>query len=123
MERSDRIVAIVDDDAAVRNALGRLVRSLHFRPVAYASGEDFLASLSEAPPFCVILDQHMPGLNGLDVLIEMRARGSDAPVIMITGFDQSGMGEKCRKAGAAAYLTKPLGRSAIGAAIDSATGA
>lgn len=116
-------MAIVDDDAAVRRALGRLVRSLSYRPAGYASGEDFLASLSEEPPFCVVLDQHMPGLNGLDVLIRMRARGCDTPVIIITGFDQPGMSETCLKAGAAAYLRKPVDRSAIGAAIESATGA
>lgn len=116
-------MAIVDDDAAVRRALGRLVRSLSYEPAGYASGEEFLASLSESAPFCVILDQQMPGLNGLDVLVQMRARGADAPVIIVTGFDQPGMNEKCLRVGAAAYLTKPVDRSAIGAAIEAATAA
>lgn len=123
MERSHGTVAIVDDDAAVRRALSRLVRSLSYRPAVYASGEDFLASLAEASPVCVVLDQHMPGLSGLDVLVRMRACGSDAPVIIVTGFDQPGMGERCLKAGAAAYLTKPIGRSEMSAAIDSAIAA
>lgn len=122
MQRSARIVAIVDDDAAVRRALGRLIRSLSYRPAEYASGEEFLASLTDEPPFCVVLDQHMPGLKGLDILTQVRARGSDAPVIMVTGFDQPGMAEKCLEAGAAAYLTKPVDRSAMRAAIESATG-
>jgi FixJ family two-component response regulator len=121
MESSDCVVAIVDDDVAVRRALGRLVRSLSYEPVAYDSGERFLASLAEDAPFCVVLDQHMPGLDGLDVLIAMRERGSQAPVIMVSGLDQPGMSEKCLNAGAAAYLTKPVDRSAIGRAIEEAT--
>lgn len=121
MEQSDCVVAIVDDDASVRRALGRLVRSLSLRPAGYASGEEFLASLSEEIPFCVVLDLHMPGPSGLDILIRMRAQGVDIPVIIVTGFDQPDMSEKCLKAGAAAYLTKPVDRSAIGAAIELAT--
>src|SRR3546814_18220761 len=122
MDGSECVLSSVDYDAAVRRALGRLVRSLSYRPAGYASGEEFLASLSKAPPFCVVLDQHMPGLHGLDVLIQMRARGSDAPVIIITGFDQPGVSEKCLKAGAAVYLRKPVERSALSAAVKSAPG-
>jgi len=111
----------VDDDVAVRRALGRLVRSLSYEPVAYESGERFLARLDEDTPFCVVLDQHMPGLNGLEVLIAMRERGSQAPVVIVTGLDRPGMSEKCLNAGAAAYLTKPVDRSSMRSAIEAAT--
>jgi FixJ family two-component response regulator len=121
MERSECVVAIVDDDAAVRRALARLVRSLSYESAAYASGEEFLASLAEGIPFCVVLDQHMPGLTGLDVLIKMRAQGANSPVIIVTGLDQPGMSEKCLNAGASAYLTKPVDRAAISVAIETAT--
>ena len=55
-----------------------------------------------------MLDLHTPGMKGLEVLQRMRVSGSDVPVIIITGLDQPGMREKCIKAGASAYLLKPL---------------
>jgi FixJ family two-component response regulator len=121
MDKPKHVVAVVDDDLPVRRALERLVRSLSYRPAGYASGDAFLASLDEEVPFCVVLDQHMPGLNGLEVLIRMRAQGADAPVIVVTGTDQPGMAEKFIDAGAYVYLTKPVGRAAIREAIQAAT--
>jgi CheY-like chemotaxis protein len=69
------------------------------------------------------MDQHMPSLYGLDVLIHMRAEGVRVPVIIITGFDQPGLREKCLAAGAAAYLVKPVEESVVSAAIRVATAA
>ncbi|PWK65648.1 response regulator [Aminobacter sp. AP02] len=114
------VVAIVDDDGAVRRALRRLVLSLSYQSVGYASGEEFLASLLDMVPSCVILDQHMPNLNGLDVLGRMRSEGLAMPVIIITGLDQPGMRAKCIKAGAAAYLVKPLESSVLSTVIEAA---
>jgi FixJ family two-component response regulator len=123
MPASRNVVAIVDDDDAVRRALRRLVLSLSYRPIGFATGEDFLASLLEATPNCVLMDQHMPDLNGLDVLRRLRSEGRRVPVIMITGFDQPGLRQKCLDAGAADYLVKPLEASAVSAAIQLAIAA
>lgn len=114
------VVAIVDDDEPVRRALRRLVLSLSYQPVDFASGEDFLMSLDGAKPDCALLDLHMPGMKGLEVLLHMRAKGLGVPVIIITGFDEPGMRKKCMAAGAAAYLIKPLERSQFSAAIEKA---
>jgi FixJ family two-component response regulator len=120
MEASSIVVAIVDDDAAVRRALRRLIISLSYHPIGFASGEDFLASLCEATPNCVLMDQHMPSLNGLDVLRRMQSGGWRVPVIIVTGFDQPGLRQECLDAGASDYLVKPLEASAVATAIQAA---
>jgi FixJ family two-component response regulator len=117
MHSSPIVVAIVDDDEAVRRALRRLVLSLSYHPIGFASGEGFLASLFDATPNCVLMDQHMPNLNGLDVLRRMRRDGRRVPVIIVTGFDQPGLRQKCLDAGASDYLVKPLEASALSSAI------
>ncbi len=63
----------------------------------------------------------MPDMVGLEVLRRMRDLGSDVPVIIVTGFDEPGMGQRCQHAGAAAYLTKPVSRPELRAAIRLAT--
>lgn len=120
MERVGPLVAIVDDDYSVRRALHRLVLSLACRSQIFASGEEFLEGLREASPDCVLLDLHMPGLQGLEVLRRMRWEGRSVPTIVMTGFDQHGVRDKCLEAGATAYLVKPLERSVVASAIRDA---
>lgn len=117
MSGQQTIIAIVDDDELVRRALCRLVLSLSFTPVAFASGESFLKALDQTSPSCVLLDFHMPSLNGLDVLNELRARQSMPAVIVITGADEDGVRESCMRAGAAGFLNKPLSRDTLSSAI------
>lgn len=111
-------VAVVDDDEAVRRALRRLVTSLSYQPLTFASGEAFLTSLAQSVPGCVLLDLHMPGLDGMDVLRRLQVTDIQVSAIVITGFDQDGMREKCLAAGASGYLVKPLDRSSVAAAIE-----
>jgi CheY-like chemotaxis protein len=85
--------------------------------------EEFLASLRETTPSCVLMDQHMPSLNGLDVMLRMRSEGRHVPVIIVTGFDQPGLRERCLDAGASEYIVKPLAASAVSAAIQAAVAA
>ena len=115
-------IAIVDDDPGVRRALRRLALSLGYEPVTFASGEEFLASLGGGLPDCLILDLHLPGMSGVDVLAELGAGGFAFPVIVITGLDQPGVRDKCFRAGAADYLTKPIEMSIFSSAVDLATG-
>jgi len=109
MERRESLVAIVDDDPAVLRALGRLTRSLGFETEAYASGEAMLAGIG-VPPRCILLDLHLPGLRGPDVIAALRDRGILAPVVVMTGLDRPGSREACLAAGADAYITKPIRR-------------
>ena len=123
MDPVPTVVAIVDDDEAVRRALRRLVLSLSYSPIMFPSGEAFLARDRRAALHCVLMDQHMPSMNGIDVLRHMGTQAPRVPVIIVTGFDQAGLREKCLSAGAADYLVKPLEASAVAAAINSAIAA
>jgi len=121
MGAEEHTIALVDDDAFVRRALQRLLRSHAYEPEVYSSGAEFLSSSADKSLACVIMDQQMPDLDGLEVLAEMRKRGSDVPVIVITGFDRPGLRERCLEAGAADYLVKPISGSTVLAAVRSAT--
>lgn len=122
MNTAHSVIAIVDDNEGVRRGLRRMMLSLAYAPVTFASGEEFLDGMAGASPDCVILDLHLPALRGIDVLERLRSEGSTLPVIIVTGIDQPGMRERCLDAGASAYLTKPIGSADISAEIEVALG-
>jgi FixJ family two-component response regulator len=113
MTASRRLVAIVDDDPGVCRALARLVRSMGFEAATYPSGEALLAASGTAPPDDVILDLHLPGLRGAELLATLKDRRIDARVVVMTGLDRPGARESCLAAGAVAYITKPVPREAL----------
>lgn len=121
MTKTTPVVAIVDDDDPVRRALRRLVLSLSYQPTDFASGESFLDSLAERVPDCALIDLHMPGLSGLDVLRQIRARGLKVPVVIISGNAPSDLLDLCLQAGAAAYLPKPIERAKLDTTIQRIT--
>jgi len=101
-------VAIVDDEEPVRKALKRLLRASGLEADTYASGKDFLEASEARMPDCVVLDLHMPGMSGLQVLEELRSAKKSLPTVVITAYDEPASREQCLAAGAAAYLRKPL---------------
>ncbi|MBP1874872.1 Response regulator protein TmoT [Ensifer adhaerens] len=117
MSEERSAIAIVDDDDLVRRALCRLVVSLSYRAIAFASGEAFLKALDSDTPFCALVDLHMPEMNGLEVLVELRARRAPLAAVIITGSQDESARERCLNAGAAAFLKKPLSRDALSAVI------
>ena len=106
-ERKTR-VAIVDDEATVRKALCRLLSASNLAAETFPSGQAFLNSLAIQQPDCVVLDLHMPGLSGLDVLQRLSSVAATLPTIVITAYDEPDAELKCIAAGASAYLRKPL---------------
>ena len=80
------IVMIVDDDDSIRKAVRRLMKSYGFAVEAFASAEEFLGSDRLAKTSCLILDIHMPGMNGLELQRRLVAAGSVVPIIFITAF-------------------------------------
>ena len=102
------LVAVVDDDASVRRALTRLLQSAHHRVYTYASAIEFLDTGLQNAPECVILDIHLGGMSGLELLSRLRDLGHTLPVLIITAHDDAQTREAATRAGCVAYLRKPL---------------
>jgi FixJ family two-component response regulator len=102
------LIAVVDDDASIRKALQRLLRAGGLGVTTFACGRDFMDSIVKQRPDCLIVDMDMPGMTGADVQRALSRRGARLPVIIIAGRDDPGTEARCRKAGAAAYLRKPI---------------
>jgi FixJ family two-component response regulator len=105
---SSHLVAVVDDDASVRRALTRLLRSADLRVLVYASAAEFLDTRLLTAPDCVILDIHLGGMNGLELLLRLRELGHTLPVLIITAHDDAQTREAAARGGCAAYLRKPV---------------
>jgi RNA polymerase sigma factor (sigma-70 family) len=104
----DGMVFIIDDDAPVRRALGRLLRSVGYSFECFPSARAFLSRSSPAGPSCVILDYRMPGLNGLELQRALAAAGRDESIIFITGHGDIPTCANAMKAGAIDFLPKPF---------------
>lgn len=101
------VVAIVDDDEAVRDGLALLLRTVGVVTHCYPSASAFLADADNAALGCVLLDIRMPGMSGLDALDELRAR-RDLPVIVMTGHGNVDACRRAFKRGALDFLRKPV---------------
>jgi FixJ family two-component response regulator len=118
MSEASPWIAIVDDDPSVLKALSRLLRTRAFDARSYESAQEFLAALPGGPPECVIVDLQMPEMSGLELLQHLRGRDIQVPTIVITAHGDIGVRERCKSAGAVAFLLKPLQDTALFAAID-----
>jgi two-component system response regulator FixJ len=103
-----RMVYIVDDDESVRRALGMLLATYGFTSVSFASAEDFFSTVPNSAPGCLILDIHMPGLDGWETQQVLLDSGSKRPVIMISGDEDCGLMNRAFKANTIGYLRKPF---------------
>ena len=113
-----RVVHIVDDEETIRKALSFTLRTAGFAVEAYASGPEFLLSAEDAEKGCVVLDMHMPDMDGLQVQAELTRRGIDMPVVGLTGNGDPTLAVQAMKAGAADFLAKPVEKAALLGAID-----
>jgi FixJ family two-component response regulator len=123
MANATRIVAVVDDDTSLLGAIERLLDTRSWITRTFRSGEQFLASLADGLPDCLILDLQMPGLSGLQVQEALIDKGVKIPTIIVTSNTDAAMREQCVSAGAFAYLTKPVRGAELIAAIERATSA
>jgi len=114
------LIAILDDEEDFRRALARLLKAHGYAVVSFASGEELIAESLQSKFDCVLLDLHMPGMSGFDVLAELRRRPTSPPVIIITGHDDTEFVERALELNAFDCQRKPVGAPALLAAIERA---
>jgi FixJ family two-component response regulator len=102
------VISIIDDDASVRIATNNLLRSRGYVVHTFASAEEFLLSPHFNQTSCVIADVQMAAMSGLELLVDMRAKGHDSPFIFITAFPDENLRARAMKAGAVCFLAKPF---------------
>ena len=116
-----RLVAIVDDDQSVRDSISSLLRSAGYKTVDFPSAEAFLTSSHRDEPQCLVLDVVMPGLNGLELQRQLRAKRCLTPVVFITArADDNEIRTAALRGGARAFLSKPCSDDLLLTAIGSA---
>ena len=120
MSAATGTVFVVDDDAAVRKALTRLLRASGREVRAFASPREFLGGHDPAEPGCLVLDVVLPEQSGLDFQLELAASGSKRPVVFISGQGDIPTSVRAMKAGAVDFLTKPFDEGQLLAAVQTA---
>lgn len=116
-------VYVVDDDAAVRDALSVMLALEGFQVFGFADGDSFLAAVRQHQPDCIILDVHMPGRSGLDILKELHQRQSAVPLFIISGQGDIPMAVDAIKNGALDFIEKPFHAETLVARIRDAIAA
>jgi len=114
------LIAVVDDDQSVREALDNLISSVGFGVKLFASAEDFLDSDTALQTDCAILDVRLPRISGLELQQRLAADGQNLPVIIITAQGDDKTQDEAVAAGAIAFLKKPVKEEVLLAALESA---
>ena len=116
------VIAIVDDDASVRVAIGSLMRSLGYATRCFASAPDFLSSEGLGETACLITDVQMPGMDGMELQRRLAAGGHAVPVIFVTAYPEERVRRQAAAAGAFGFLSKPFEGQAIIDCVEAALG-
>ena len=117
---SKRVVHVIDDEETIRKAVGFTLRTAGFAVETYGSGVDFLKIADEAERGSIVLDMHMPDMNGLQVQAALTQMDISMPVVMLTGNGDIALAVQAMKAGAVDFLAKPIERALLLDAIDRA---
>ncbi len=116
-ERAHAVIYVVDDNEAVRNGLKLLLEVNGFCAAAFASGSDLLAAIradaGTTVAGCLLLDLHLPGLNGAELQERLRAKGLEIPTILMTGQPHGPQAARARAAGVTEIMPKPIDGTAL----------
>jgi FixJ family two-component response regulator len=108
MPKRRKIVAVVDDDPSMLNAVESLLDAQGFATMVFASAEEFLDRGAATQVDCLLLDIHLGGVSGIELRRRLKDSGSMLPVIFMTALDDEAMRERAIKAGCVAFLRKPF---------------
>lgn len=108
-----RLVHIVDDEVRVRDSVALLLSTAQIESRTYASAEEYVASVRWDEPACVVLDNQLPGLSGIDLLRRIAEAASNTAVIMITGYGDVPTAVEAMRAGAYHFVQKPIDAEAL----------
>ena len=114
------LIAVVDDDDALRNSLDDLLRSVGFRVQGFASAEAFLQAQPAPETACLLLDVRLPGMNGLELQRQLGVLHWRIPIIFVTAYADDDVRAYALAAGAIAVLSKPCRETDLLHAIDAA---
>jgi two-component system, LuxR family, response regulator FixJ len=114
------LIAVVDDDDALRNSLDDLLQSVGFRVHGFASAEAFLQAQPAPETACLLLDVRLPGMNGLELQRQLGVMHRRIPIIFVTAYADDGVRAHALAAGAIAVLSKPCREADLLHAIDAA---
>lgn len=120
MPEPNPIVFLLDDEQAVVVALARMLQSCGFTVSPYTSADEFLAAHDAKTPGCLVTDVRMPGMDGLELQRALRARGIDRAIVFVTGQGDIATTVQAMKAGAVTFLSKPVQRAELVAAVREA---
>lgn len=102
------MVLVVDDDEAFRRSMTLLLTACGFAVRSFTCGEDLLAACDDEARGCLVIDVHLPGLDGFRTIEQLRARGSTLPALLMTGRPDESMREQAAAGGLPDVLEKPL---------------
>jgi FixJ family two-component response regulator len=113
IEKNSKVVAVVDDDESVREALQGLLKRAGHPALVFASAEEFLNSGEQQHAGCLIADIRMPGMSGLELQAKLNSEQLRIPIVFITAHGDEKMRIQALRTGAVDFLIKPFGKDAL----------
>jgi two-component system response regulator FixJ len=117
-DSGERIVHLVDDDAAIRRSVGFMLKTSGHRVESYESGTELLKISGQLEQGCILLDIRMPGMDGLEVQQALQDKGVSLPVIILTGHGDVSLAVRAMKCGAVDFIEKPFEKDALLASLE-----
>jgi FixJ family two-component response regulator len=108
IQQQTGIIAIVDDDQPLREALASVMKAAGFSTNTFASAEEYLDSSKRQDTTCLILDVRLPGMSGVELQRRLLDANSEVPIIFVTAHGDASLRDLVMKAGAASFLNKPV---------------
>jgi FixJ family two-component response regulator len=118
--KHDATVYVIDDDAAIRDALSVLLETCGLRYQTFGSAEDFLGSLKDTTPVCAVVDVGLPGLSGLELQQQLAIREIPSSLVVMTGRGNVPMAVDAMRAGAVHFIEKPIDPKTLLEVLDEA---